>query len=425
LKNQIKQALFVIDQARCHMTEEFKNALRELNIEFYYIPASLTSILQPADLSWFKSLKGDYVLCYNDWFINGPPKRKTKHGNLAGPGYELMTRWLLDGWLKFDQEIIIKSFKSCGITSENVADYHSGLRELLECEELPPNITVGKATAEDDPNFEDTFVYQNEDYYEINLNIQDDSKINLNDDSESDQSYEPEEDSYSDENISTDCTDDESDKENISKSSSKPRTPTHKSPALSNKSLSNTSFLNIDSFYSDKSSPAISFKSPNVSFKSPAVHSKSPAITSKSLNVSFKSPDGQSKSSAKSPNTPINASRYKSVINSSTPCTPFSTLNLNDSSSKRKRQLNTNNSAAKKVKAAEININNDIFCFTCSKEKKKSTQEKQALWNKCDGIECDRWVCENCAEKPMKNNKFFCRFHIKVPNYKLKLDKLQ
>ena len=43
------------------MTEEFKNALRELNIEFYYIPASLTSILQPADLSWFKSLKGDYV----------------------------------------------------------------------------------------------------------------------------------------------------------------------------------------------------------------------------------------------------------------------------------------------------------------------------------------------------------------------------
>ena len=63
-------------------------------------------------------------------------------------------------------------------------------------------------------------------------------------------------------------------------------------------------------FYSDKSSPAISFKSPNVSFKSPAVHSKSPAITSNSLNVSFKSPDGQSKSStkssAKSPNTPIN-----------------------------------------------------------------------------------------------------------------------
>jgi hypothetical protein len=25
----------------------------------------------------------------------------------------------------------------------------------------------------------------------------------------------------------------------------------------------------------------------------------------------------------------------------------------------------------------------------------------------------------------MKNNKFFCRFHIKVRNYKLKLDKLQ
>ena len=66
-----------------------------------------------------------------------------------------------------------------------------------------------------------------------------------------------------------------------------------------------------------------------------------------------------------------------------------------------------------------------FFFSHARKRKKKSTQEKQALWNKCDGIECDRWVCENCVEKPMKNNKFFCRFHIKVPNYKLKLDKLQ
>ena len=66
------------------MTDEFKNALKSLNIEFYYIPASLTSMLQPADLSWFKSLKGSYVYCYNDWFINGPPKRRTKHGNLDG-----------------------------------------------------------------------------------------------------------------------------------------------------------------------------------------------------------------------------------------------------------------------------------------------------------------------------------------------------
>jgi len=405
------------------MTEEFKNALRQLNIEFYYIPASLTSILQPADLSWFKSLKGDYVLCYNDWFINGPPKRKTKHGNLAGPGYELMTKWLLDGWLKFDKEIIVKSFKSCGITSENEADYHSGLKELLECEELPPNITVENRTAEDDPNFDDVFVYQNEDYYEINLKLKDESEINLNDDSESDNQYEPDEDSYSDENISSDCTVEESDKENTTKFSSKPKT--NKSPALSTKSPSNKSYVSIDSFYSGKNSPALSTKSSNVSFKSPVVESKSPALSTKSLNFSFKSPNFSAAKSSKSPNTPFNTSRYKSVINSSTPSTPLRTLNLNDNvSSKRKKSTNSvvqgTSTPGKKVKLAEQKINDEIFCYTCAKEKKKCPIEKQALWNQCNGKECERWVCEKCIVQTEKKKKFFCRFHVKVPQLSLR-----
>ena len=70
-----------------------------------------------------------------------------------------MTWWIMDGWLKFEEQIIINSFKHCGITSENEADYHSGLRELLECEQLPPNLTVEKKTVDDDPNFDDIFVY--------------------------------------------------------------------------------------------------------------------------------------------------------------------------------------------------------------------------------------------------------------------------
>lgn len=118
LKNQIKEAYFILDQARCHQTEEFRAALASANIEYTFIPASLTSLLQPADYGWFKPLKVNYVHHYNDWFINGK-KHKTKHGNLAGPGYENMTKWILDVWNKFDSNQIINSFVYCGITSKD------------------------------------------------------------------------------------------------------------------------------------------------------------------------------------------------------------------------------------------------------------------------------------------------------------------
>ena len=95
-KKKIRKSFFLIDQARVHMTEQFKSSLRALNIEFIYIPASLTSLLQPADVYWFKSMKVSYCQFWNEWFINGVKKVTTK-GNLAGPGYENMTKWILKG----------------------------------------------------------------------------------------------------------------------------------------------------------------------------------------------------------------------------------------------------------------------------------------------------------------------------------------
>ena len=71
---------------------------------------------------------------------------------------------------------------------------------------LQKNITAERRTTQDDPNFDDVFVNQNEDYYEVNLNLKDESEINLDDDdSESANQYELEKYSYSDENIRSDC----------------------------------------------------------------------------------------------------------------------------------------------------------------------------------------------------------------------------
>ena len=108
----------------------------------------IKGILQPADVGWFKALKSQYRKLWLNWFLNDE-KIITKHGNLAGPGYANISKWLLECWEKLDQASIIHSFQYCGITSETPHDYHSELKELLDSKELPPNVD------EDDEQYKD------------------------------------------------------------------------------------------------------------------------------------------------------------------------------------------------------------------------------------------------------------------------------
>ena len=80
----------------------------------------------------------------------------TKSGNLRGPGYDLMTQWITQGWLKLSTEYIAQSFKYCGITSCEIADYHSNLVKILQDAELPSNTTVESTNEGDEHN--DVFV---------------------------------------------------------------------------------------------------------------------------------------------------------------------------------------------------------------------------------------------------------------------------
>jgi hypothetical protein len=57
-------------------------------------------------------LKLSYKKDWNDWFLHGR-KYLTRHGNLAGPGYENMTRWILKAWQELDKAEIIHSFQYC------------------------------------------------------------------------------------------------------------------------------------------------------------------------------------------------------------------------------------------------------------------------------------------------------------------------
>ena len=80
--NMIEKPVIILDQARCHMTNQFVNALEARNAEIVFLPASLTSVLQPADVGWFKPLKEAYKVHWNYWFMN-EPKSFTRFGNIA------------------------------------------------------------------------------------------------------------------------------------------------------------------------------------------------------------------------------------------------------------------------------------------------------------------------------------------------------
>lgn len=105
-----------------------------------FVPGRLTNLLQPADVSWFASLKKSYRQLWNGWYINDN-KTFTKNGNLVSPGYYKAISWLSKIWEELPPSKIAESFKNFGVhphlitndkISVNINDLHTPLREILK-----------------------------------------------------------------------------------------------------------------------------------------------------------------------------------------------------------------------------------------------------------------------------------------------------
>lgn len=66
----------------------------------------------------------------------------TSNGNVRGPGYVLMLKWIAKGWLNLTTEFISETFRYCGITTSEINRYHINLIRLLREKEILPNTTV-------------------------------------------------------------------------------------------------------------------------------------------------------------------------------------------------------------------------------------------------------------------------------------------
>ena len=79
------------------------------------IPGGLTSLVQPADVSWNKPFKAAYKELYNEWMVSGE-KSYTPAGIVRAPSKLLCLRWVKKAWDSVTKEVIIKSFMVCRIS---------------------------------------------------------------------------------------------------------------------------------------------------------------------------------------------------------------------------------------------------------------------------------------------------------------------
>lgn len=110
-------SVLIYDSARCHLTNSVAARARELGISRVIIPPRTTNLLQPADVSWFATIKRAYCSRWTEWAVN-EPKSTTAAGNTRSPGYVNAINWLSDIWRAFPVEQIKQSFDNCGITSQ-------------------------------------------------------------------------------------------------------------------------------------------------------------------------------------------------------------------------------------------------------------------------------------------------------------------
>lgn len=110
------QRLLVWDAYKCHITDAVtSHARRTTKTDVSIIPGGLTGYLQPADVSWNKPFKQAYKALYNEWMATGE-KSYTAAGNVRAPDKALCLKWVREAWSSVTTEVVIKSFRVCGIS---------------------------------------------------------------------------------------------------------------------------------------------------------------------------------------------------------------------------------------------------------------------------------------------------------------------
>lgn len=149
--------LLAWDSYRCHISDATKKQLKKLQIDTAVIPGGCTKFIQAPDVYWNAPFKAKVRQFYENWMLHGE-KSYTKSGNMRAPSMEVYLKWIVDAWDELPKNLIIKSFKGCGLTNalDGSEDYKIHCfrsdgqiptgQELLQQARAKADITTGELT---------------------------------------------------------------------------------------------------------------------------------------------------------------------------------------------------------------------------------------------------------------------------------------
>ena len=136
-----EQSLLVWDSFRAHLTFDVKAALRQRKIDVAVIPGGLTFVLQPLDKCLKEPFKDSIPSKYLAWMINGPFEY-TPSGKKKPPTRNLVLQWVHEAWQEIPAEMVMKSFKTCGISNalDGTEDDELYAEEGQEIDDVEDNV---------------------------------------------------------------------------------------------------------------------------------------------------------------------------------------------------------------------------------------------------------------------------------------------
>ena len=117
-KFSFQRRLLAWDSFDCHMTANVRSALKKTNTDSVIVPGGCTKYIQAPDVSWNKPFKSIITERYDEWMSNGIHEY-TNAGNLKAPPRRQIVEWIIQSWSDLPKELIVKSFKCCGLNLPN------------------------------------------------------------------------------------------------------------------------------------------------------------------------------------------------------------------------------------------------------------------------------------------------------------------
>jgi len=120
----------VWDSFRGHLTDGVKELLTRRNVDMTVICGGLTPVLQPLDECLNKPFKTRVRTQYQAWMVNGPFTH-TPSGKKRALSKELVLQWVKKVLQEIPAELVIRSFKSCGISNALHGTEHTSFPAFL------------------------------------------------------------------------------------------------------------------------------------------------------------------------------------------------------------------------------------------------------------------------------------------------------